>query len=218
MNPWDDFRENIGKNTKTIYRCVIIHALCICAALFHLSLPTTFAPWIVIILAIILHFKVLQSVYKISELYEKVASLLLDPTAFQFYKLDQKLNQDSEKLQQITIEKAKKTMDSSKSREFINKYRRYHRVKRNVDTAFFVYAIFYIFGLRSLSSFLHLTSWIWQLIFDSPFLVYWFGPFYVHTWKTVRNGRNLSIAMLSFTLKKIMCLGDGVTDIKQIDS
>lgn len=209
MSPWDDFRENIGKNTKTIYRCVIIHVLCICAALFHLTLPTTYASWIVIILAIILHFKVLQSVYKISELYEKVATLLLDPTAFQFYKLDQKLNQDSEKLQQITIEKAKKTMDSSKSGEFIKKYRCYHRVKRNVDTAYFVYLVAYTFGLRPLSSFLHLTSWIWQLMMLLPFLVYWFSPFYVDTWKTLRNGRKLGIAMICFTLRKV---------IKQLDS
>lgn len=204
MNPWDDFRENIGKYTISIYRHVIIHILCICAALYLIRLPTTFISWIVIILAIILHFTVLNSVYKISELYQKVASLLLDSTSYEFYKLDQKLNQDSERLQQITIEKVKKTMDPIKSREFINKYQRYHKVKFLLDNAYFVYLVIYLFGSRALFSNLHITSWMKQLIMFSPFLVYWFGPFYVDTWKTVRNGRKLSIAMLSFTLKKVI--------------
>jgi cation transport ATPase len=160
--------------------------------------------WMVMILAIILHFKVLQSVYKISALYEKMASFLLDPTAFQFYQLDQKLNQDSEKLQQYTVEKAMTTMEFKKSTEFVKKYQHYHQVKKFLDNAYFIYFVVYIFGLRPFFSFLHLTSWIWQLILFCPMLFYWFYPFYANAWKTLSNGRKLSIAMLSYTLKKVI--------------
>jgi hypothetical protein len=209
MNPLDDFRENIGKYTNTIYRLLVIHLFCISSALSIMSLPMNYMLWMVMILAIILHFKVLQSVYKISALYEKMASFLLDPTAFQFYQLDQKLNQDSEKLQQYTVEKAMTTMEFKKSTEFVKKYQHYHQVKKFLDNAYFIYFAVYIFGLRPFFSFLHLTSWIWQLILFCPMLFYWFYPFYANAWKTLSNGRKLSIAMLSYTLKKV---------IEQIDS
>ena len=210
MNRYMDFLENLGKNTNIIYRCLLLHSIGVFCGIYLTFTSHHFVIGLLgYFLIITLHFKLHFQVSKVTRLYQEVASLILDPTSNQFYLLNQKLNQDSEKLQQITKEKARKTMNAVKSEEFIKKYQNYHRKMKNLNTFYLVNFLAYFFGLRPLFPWLHLTGWFWQFLLLIPIIIQWFYPFYFDAWITLRNGRKLSIALLCYSLKKV---------IKQLDS
>jgi len=215
MSPWEDFRSNIGKYTNVFYRLIVIQSLNIGGVIFLCLLPSKYSfklftifEWLSLFLGLYLLFLISHSLYKITKLYEEVASLLLDPTSFQFYGLYRSLEQDSKKQKQITIEKALMTMNLSKSVEFIKKYHRFNKAKKARENGYIVYMIVYFISRTFLSTVIN-SKFIWSLLLVLPIALYASFPFYFDAFLIVRNGRKLGIAMLSYSLQKV---------IKHIDS
>jgi hypothetical protein len=210
LSAWDDFRQNIGKYIVQVYfkaSIVTLSFLCmVFLALFYslgLSKLSSTYFWISYGIYLVLSTIASQFLFNLIALYKNLANLLMDKTNYQFYLLYINHDLESNVLIQRTIDHASNTMDEKNSADFIKKYQRFNRVKKGLDLSFGYY-LFVLIIVYILLFMFNFSKWFIYLLLVSPFFLYIYFIFLNRTIIALRKGKQLSIAMLDHTLKKVI--------------